>query len=283
MIYWQNESVALFRSFLYMTVSAVIQTEDLVVVVDPTWLLHEVEEIRNHTDKILNGRPLYLLFTHSDYDHILGYKAFPGASVIASEAFQTKREQEKQAIVEQIKAFDDDYYIVRDYGIEYPEVDVLAKTDGDTYTVGGTRFVFYQAPGHNDDGMFIVIEPLGLLIAGDYFSDVEFPFIYYSSEQYEQSLLKLDGIIARHSLQMLIPGHGEFTRETAEMKRRQLESLRYIHEMRKYLAVGDQKRVDELISDCRFPRNQRKFHRNNQLLMEKELQTHSDIGASEIE
>lgn len=271
MINWQNNSVTLFRSLLYMTVSAVVQTEDLVVVVDPTWLPHEVEEIKRYAYSILNGRPLYLLFTHSDYDHILGYHAFPGAKVIASEAFKTKNEQEKQAIVEQIKAFDDEYYIVRDYGIEYPEVEVCAKSDGDTFVVGGTQFVFYQAPGHNDDGLFTVIEPLGLLLAGDYLSDVEFPFIYHSSIEYERSLLKLDSILARHPLQMLITGHGDFTQEKSEMKRRQLESLHYIRSMREYLSAGDQTKVDELIGNCRFPRNQRKFHKNNQLLMEKEL------------
>jgi glyoxylase-like metal-dependent hydrolase (beta-lactamase superfamily II) len=273
MIIWQNNNVTLFQSHLYLTVSAVIQTKDLVVVVDPAWLPHEVEEIRNYTYKILKGRPLYILFTHSDYDHIIGYKAFPGAIAIASEAFKTKSEEGKLAIVEQIKAFDDEYYIVRDYEITFPAVDVCAAKDGDAFNLRSTRLVFYPAPGHNDDGLFTVIEPLGLLIAGDYFSNVEFPYIYFDSALYEQSVLKLDDIMALHDIRMLITGHGDFTDQRAEMKRRQSDALQYIRAMRSYILAGDQLRIDELIANCRFPINMRKFHKNNQLLIQRELES----------
>ncbi|WP_258881681.1 MBL fold metallo-hydrolase [Paenibacillus sp. sptzw28] len=265
--------MTLFQSNLYMTVSAVIQTEDLVVVVDPAWLPHEVEEIRNYTYTILNGRPLYILFTHSDYDHIIGYKAFPEAIANASEALKTKSEEGKVAVVEQIKAFDDEYYIIRGYEIAFPVVDVCAAKDGDAFVLGSTRLVFYPAPGHNDDGMFTVIEPLGLLIAGDYFSNVEFPYIYFDSALYERSILKLDDIIARHDIRLLITGHGDSTDQRAEMKRRQSDSLEYIRAMRSYILAGDQIRIDGLIANCRFPRNMRKFHKNNQLLIQKELES----------
>ncbi len=33
----------------------------------------------------------------------------------------------------------------------------------------------YNAPGHNDDGLFTIIEPFGLMLSGDYLCDVE-PF-----------------------------------------------------------------------------------------------------------
>lgn len=56
----------------------------MVLLVDPTWLPHEVEEISDHVAHIRNVKPLYLLFTHSDYDHVLGYKAFPDAITIGS-------------------------------------------------------------------------------------------------------------------------------------------------------------------------------------------------------
>lgn len=100
MITFQNHNLCIFRSLLYETNSIVVQTEDLVLVVDPTWLPHEVEEIRQFVHSSLNQRPLYLLFTHSDYDHILGYNAFPGAKVIASKAFEEKTKQEQFEIVE---------------------------------------------------------------------------------------------------------------------------------------------------------------------------------------
>ncbi|MFC4779373.1 MBL fold metallo-hydrolase [Paenibacillus sp. GCM10023252] len=271
MIILQNNTTTLFRSALYETLSAVIQTEDLVLVVDPTWLPHEVEEIRQHTYSILADRPLYLLFTHSDYDHILGYRAFPGAKVIASGAFARQEPAYIEATLEQIRAFDDDYYLTRGYEIEYPAVDMEAVRDGDTLQIGGTRLTFYQAAGHNPDGLFTIVEPLGLWLAGDYLSDIEFPFIYHSSEEYEATLAKTELILERHSIQLLVPGHGEPTDSREEMLRRKKDSIAYIDRMREATLSRNQASIDRIIDGCRFPRNLRKFHQGNQRLFEREL------------
>lgn len=271
MIVFKNQSMVVFRSVLYETNSIVIHNDDFVLVVDPAWLPYEVEEIKSYVFSILENKPLYLLFTHSDYDHIIGCNAFPNARIIASKAFAAKSEKEKSDIVEQIKEFDDDFYLLRNYQISYPFVDWQTEFDGDTLKIGKTKLVFYQAPGHNSDGIFTVIDSLGLLITGDYFSDVEFPYIYQSSKLYEDSILKLDSILGLHSIKMLIPGHGNFTDDIEEMKKRQADSLAYIHEMREGIAQGNQEQIDMLIEGCRFPRNMKKFHKNNQQLFEIEM------------
>lgn len=69
---------------------------------------------------------------------------------------------------------------------------------------------------------------------------------------------------------MMIPGHGNLTVDPLEMKQRQTDSFVYIHEMRNRILNGNQSQIDQLIEGCKFPRNMRKFHRNNQLLFEKE-------------
>jgi hydroxyacylglutathione hydrolase len=271
MIVHREETITIFKSRLYETVTTVVQTNDMVLVTDPAWLPDEVAEIRDYVYAGLNGRPLFLLFTHSDYDHIIGYRAFPGAAIIASGAFADKTAAGKSDIVEQIRSFDDEYYLVRDYKIEYPAVDHRMDGDGRTLSVGGTRLVCYQAPGHNPDGLFTVVEPHGYLIAGDYFSDIEFPYIYHSSPLYEESIRKLDVILDNHPVGMLITGHGNFTRERPEMLRRQADALLYIQSMRDAVSRGDQEAIDSLITGCLFPRNMRKFHRGNQRLLEQEL------------
>ncbi|HZG87604.1 MBL fold metallo-hydrolase [Paenibacillus sp.] len=267
---WMEGAVALFRSSLYKTVSAVVRTDDLVLVVDPTWLPHEVDAIREYAESVRDGLPLYVLFTHSDYDHILGYGAFPGARTIASRAFADRSEEEREQTLELIRAFDDDYYVERGYDMTYPEPDHAIAGEGEALRIGGTTLTFYQAPGHNPDGLFTVVEPLGLLLAGDYLSDVEFPFVYYSSTLYEATIGKLDAILARHEIALLVPGHGEETPDAAEMKRRQAKDLAYLRAMREAVAARDQARIDALIDGCPFPRNLRKFHRNNQTLFERE-------------
>ncbi|MCB0617239.1 MAG: hypothetical protein KDC41_00600, partial [Saprospiraceae bacterium] len=86
-----------------------MHTSGLLLLADPTWLPSEVAAIRTEVDRLGRERPLHLLFTHSDYDHILGYGAFPEARTIASEAFV--RNPEAENTLEQIRKFDDDYYL----------------------------------------------------------------------------------------------------------------------------------------------------------------------------
>jgi len=279
MIVWKDNSVTVFRSSLYMTNSIVVQTDDLVLVVDPTWLPHEIASIRAYTDSIRGGRPLYLLFTHSDYDHILGWGAFRDAATIASAPFAAKRPEAKEAIVETVRAFDDEYYIERGYDVAYPDVDIVIGEEGESFVVGGTRLVFYGAQGHNDDGLLTAVEPLGLLVAGDYLSDVEFPYIYVSSAQYEETVGKLDRLLDDHRIRLLLPGHGSPTDDRSEMKRRQTDSLAYIASMRERIRSGDRDGIDRLIDGCSFPRNMRKFHDNNRRLMEQECRANQASAA----
>jgi hydroxyacylglutathione hydrolase len=270
MILWKDETITLFRSSLYETISSVIVTEDCVIVVDPCWLPHEIDEIKRYVAGVWQNRPVYLLFSHSDFDHIIGYGAFPEAKVIASQAFDSKPEQEKEQIIEEIKSFDDEYYVTRDYPISYPKVDFPIAGDEQSMLIGQTKLTFYQAPGHNDDGLFTIIQPFGIFIAGDYFSDIEFPYIFFNSKEYEKTIRKLDDIQTKFTIQLLITGHGNPTRDPAGMKHRQQASLTYIKKMREFVRENDAPGSMQLIEGCKFPRNMKKFHNQNYSLFEKE-------------
>lgn len=271
MFRWKRGPVTLFQSDLYMTNSLVMETDDCVLVTDPCWLPREVEEIRRYVDNILGARKLLLLFTHSDFDHIIGYGAFRDAEVIASRAFADKSAGEREDILEQIRVFEDSYYLRRDYEIMYPLVDHVMEQDGQTLVFGDLKLTGYAAQGHTDDGLFTIVESAGLFIAGDYLSDVEFPYIYDSSLAYEATLGKLEQILARHPFTLLVPGHGAATDSSVELEQRREESLKYIHNMRTAVASGIQETVDALIEGCAFPRNMFNFHRSNQALIAKEL------------
>jgi glyoxylase-like metal-dependent hydrolase (beta-lactamase superfamily II) len=196
------DNLTVFQSALFLTNAAVIDGLDFVLVIDPTWLPQEVEEIAHYVSSIRADCPVYLLFTHSDFDHILGAGAFPDATTIASQAFIDNPDKERK--VSQILAWDSEYYIRRPYEIRYPEIDISIVDDGQAVTIGETRLTFYHAPGHNLDGLFTVIEPQGILIAGDYLSDIEFPYIYHSSTAYETTLAKLDLILEKHKVNILV-------------------------------------------------------------------------------
>lgn len=269
MILHQQPHLTVFRSALYLTTSTVFHNEDLILIVDPNWLPEEVNAIRQFVNFIKKKQEIYLLFTHSDYDHIIAYRAFPDAQVIASAAFIENTD--KASIIDQILTFDDEYYIKRTYEICYPKIDIVIKEDQQQFRVGETTLTFYLAPGHNVDGIFTIIEEGGIWIAGDYLCDVEFPYIYHSSIEYEKTLAKVNEILEQHNIQLLVPGHGNVTTETTEILRRKKEALSYIHELRTCLSSSQVFDFERFVKKYHFPHIMKKFHDANVVLMKKEL------------
>lgn len=244
-----------------------IRTDSCVLIVDPNLLPNEIEEIRQFVEEVKGERPIYLLFTHSDWDHLVGYGAFPEATVIASEEF-VKREDKKQ-IIEQMKAFDEQYYINRAYPLSYPEVDIVVKEDGQQLTIGEIIVTFYQAPGHTNDGLFTIVEPAGIWVAGDYLSDLEFPFMYDSSKNYEETIEKAGIILNKHRIQLLIPGHGHVTESMDEINKRKETSLQYIFSLRD--AVLQDEEAFHLLKGYCYQSELKKSHQENIQLVKKEL------------
>ncbi|RIV17072.1 MBL fold metallo-hydrolase [Alicyclobacillaceae bacterium I2511] len=272
MIQYRANGVTVFQSVLYQTTSTVVETPSCVFIVDPGWLPQEVEEIRAFVARIRRGRPLYLLFTHSDWDHILGYKAFPDAITVAS--FEFVNNSDKQVCVEQILDFDKQYYLKRDYEIVYPLIDVIIYHEKQKIEIGETRVTFYKAPGHTACGLFGIIEPQGVFIAGDYLSEVEFPFIEDSSDSYVQTLHKVSDILENYSIKLLVPGHGQSTTQVREMQLRKQLSLDYIQTLRAYVQNGNQEEITRMLDPYEFASGMRRYHENNEIIIKREF---SDI------
>lgn len=267
-IYYQDSSTTVFVSQLFKTTSTIIQTDDLVLVVDPNWLPLEVAKIRDYVDSIKGNRPIYLLFTHSDYDHIIGYEAFLDATVIASEAFANN--PKKEEILQQILQFDHDYYIEREYQISYPAVDIIIKADRQILQIGRTTMQFYLAPGHNRDGIITIVKELQTAIVGDYLCAVEFPFIYHSSQDYLETLEKLKHLILNNELALLVAGHGPVFTDPKMMLKELKKDEHYIYTIRD--ATDKEALFDEdwLWKQYKFPLLQKQFHLDNIKLIKKE-------------
>lgn len=267
-IQYQDKHCIVFESALFRTTSTLIITPSFLLLVDPNWLPLEVAFIRQHLEQQSKGQPLYLLFTHSDYDHIIGWQAFPEAQVIASAAFV--HNSSKTKIIEQINNFDDEYYIRRTYPIAYPKVDLIIAEAEQQLDIGDFRLSFYQAPGHNADGLFTFLAPLGIWIAGDYLSNIEFPYIYHSSHDYLNTLDKAQRILDNQSPQLLIPGHGDATTDHQEMQRRIKDSYRYLHQLQESVANNQPFDLEKLWQQYQFPKVMQGFHEANVELVRKE-------------
>ncbi|MED1470593.1 MBL fold metallo-hydrolase [Bacillus salipaludis] len=270
MIQFQNEYITVFQSALFQTTCTVVESKDFILVVDPNWLPHEIEEIKHRANGIKGEKELYLLFTHGDFDHVIGYKAFPGAKVIGSKGLRDHPNKEQK--VSLIQQFYNENYIKAPYPIVFPEeVDIVIEEDGQKLMIGDTTITFYLSPGHTHDGLFTVIEPEGIWITGDYLSDFELPFIYDSAKAYGATLQKAEQILEKHNVAVMIPGHGQATTSQGEMKRRIQLSQDYLERLITAVKKEDQKAMGELEKEMPFPSNFTKTcHKDNIAIIQRE-------------
>lgn len=242
MIQYNKDNIRVFQSSLYMTTSAVVETDNAIIMTDPNWLPHEVEQIRNYIDEIKGDKQLYIIFTHSDFDHIIGSGAFPDAKVIASQ--ELNENEYKEVILDKVNKFDQGYYLQRNYKPEYPKVDFIISKNAQKMSLGKCELTFYKAPGHTNDGLFTVIEPYGILLTGDYLSDVEFPFIFSSYLDYLKTMKRAEEIYIKHDIYVQVPGHGHTTENIEEMRNRLEFSQEYLR-----LLLNDQYNMEEVLNN----------------------------------
>lgn len=271
-IQYESAGLVVFESSLYRTTTTLVLGTDYLVLVDPNWLPREVDFIAEYVSRYRSGRQAFLLFTHSDYDHIIAYERFADFTVIASRAFVDNPKREE--ILAEIRAFDDQYYIERDYAITYPTVDLPVATDGELIPLGEqARMRVYQAPGHNADGIFAYLGEHQLLIVGDYLCNVEFPFIYHSLAAYRNTLEKLSRLLATHSIRWLVAGHGDLASEQEEMTSRLVEANRYLDELERQVRTDQPFPLADWLAAYPWPEGLRKAHLANLALATRELKS----------
>lgn len=264
MFHFKENNITVFQSSLYMTTSAIIESNEAIVMTDPNWLSGEIEETKNFIDKHLGDKELYIIYTHSDFDHIIGSGAFPEAKVIATEEFKNNPNKEK--VIKRIYDFDQEYYIKRNYVPTYPVVDIPIVTNGEKINLGDLSLTFYKAPGHTNDSLFTIVEPFGIFLAGDYLSDVEFPFIVSSYKDYLDTINKSFYILNNYDIKYLIPGHGTVTKNKQEMLHRINFSKYYLQQL-----INDN---DDLEKECRtkfqFFEGMKSIHYDNKRIAKNE-------------
>lgn len=264
----ESARLVIFESCLYRTTTTLIIGHDYLLLVDPNWLPGEIDFIEHYIDKKIGHRKPYLLFTHSDYDHIIGYGKFQHYETIATEKFTLNKNI--NSILAQILDFDTQYYISRNYPIRYPAINIAI--DGDIQKLmASENFYFYQAPGHNADSLIAVLESDGVLIVGDYLSNLEFPFIEYSFTLYRQTLDKLEQILDTHQVRILIVGHGDHTTDAREMRLRLQASRAYLDSLEALVQSDRLIDLDQLSVRYPFFSGIKEFHQANIDLVSREF------------
>ena len=261
-IQYSSPGITIFESALYRTTSTILSLKNSILIVDPNWLPEEVTYIRSYVERFYKGYKTYLLFTHSDYDHIIGYGSFPGATVIATDCL--KSNPEKEAVIKQIFEFDFTYYIDRPYPILYPEVHHAITSDQSVLKIDDTELYFYLSPGHNADAMFVIIPSLSCWIAGDYLSNIEIPLVDHNLLAYNTTLAKARHIIDYHpEITILITGHGDVALTREEIIRRIDNDEAYLHFLSRCSSATITPEADSIIRKYSSNPHMLTAHQNN--------------------
>ncbi len=203
---FECNQIKIFISSLYQTTSTLWVSGKNILLVDPNWLPSEIDYIRQYLEPFDHSHKQWMLFTHADYDHILGYGAFQPAEVITSQTFAS--EIDKVKAIQAINDWDSEHYITRSYPIVYPNSSIVIHTDQELKLDCEFELQLALTPGHTIDGLAAYIPSQKTLIAGDYLSPLEFPFIEDNIESYKRTLLKFETISLQENVEWVIPGHG---------------------------------------------------------------------------
>jgi glyoxylase-like metal-dependent hydrolase (beta-lactamase superfamily II) len=150
--------------------------------------------------------PSGLLATHADWDHLLGRYAFPGLALGVASSTAERLRAEPGAAQRELRDADAEAYVVRPAPLalgSYQPLPVPGKMQ-----IGDEEIELHPTGGHTADGVAFLAPWAGLLVCGDYVSDVEIPWISPggSVEEYRATLARLAPLV--ESCEAVVPGHG---------------------------------------------------------------------------
>ena len=241
--FWQTNAVAL-------------RAGGEAVLIDSPYLPDELDALHG----LLAGagfEPDGLLATHADFDHLLGRLAFPGLTLGLGESSVERLRREPGQAQRELRDYDAQLYLSRSGPLALGQVQGLpvpGRVDLGSGE-GAIELELHPAEGHTSDGMALLAEPLGLLVVGDYLSDVEIPWLSDggSLADYRATLARLAPLLERAST--VVPGHGA--------PHARVDALRLLDEDVDYLDALERGEERGALPAGRDTKAQRKIHAEN--------------------
>jgi glyoxylase-like metal-dependent hydrolase (beta-lactamase superfamily II) len=200
-------------SRLWQTTATAIRSGEEAMLVDSPYFPDELEilpTLLNQAGFTPNG----LLATHADYDHLLGRLAFPDLALGVGQSTAERLRAEPGAAQRELRDADAEHYVQRARPLSLGSWQALPVPG--RLEVGGEEVELHHAEGHTADGTAFFAPWAGLLVCGDYLSDVEIPLISAAGSlaDYRSTLQRLAPLV--EVAEVVVPGHGSsHDRETA--------------------------------------------------------------------
>lgn len=263
MLRLQEGRVNIFQSRIFQTNSTVIDLGESVLICDPSWFPDEIKAIKSFVDEYFPNHKKYLFITHFDFDHVWGWESFKDAFIIAPDISNFPEIQKKCLL--DWHNWDSEHYITRDYPPRLPENIDFVLNSNCSLKIDEILVHFYSVPGHTADGFAAYLTGYKTLIAGDYLSTAEIPWIGTNSIEYRNSLLLFKELIEYEHPKIIIPGHGMPDETLITCLQNIEQALQYLH-IFESKAEKDKEAVMQYISSFPFKKASLDIHDMNQRL-----------------
>jgi glyoxylase-like metal-dependent hydrolase (beta-lactamase superfamily II) len=201
--------------------------------------------------------PNALFATHADYDHVLARFAFPELTLGVGDPTMERIRAEPGAVQRELRDEDARNYVARPAPLALGNLQSLPVPG--YVELGQHELELHPADGHTSDGTAVLAEFAGLLVCGDYISNLEIPWLSPGGglSDYRATLARLAPLVER--AETVVPGHGgPHTRETA---------LRIIDEDLDYLDALERGEERPKLPEGRDSLRQREIHVENLTLL----------------
>jgi glyoxylase-like metal-dependent hydrolase (beta-lactamase superfamily II) len=205
--------VVVVASRIWQTTATAIRRGGECVLIDSPYFPDELELLPALLGQA-GFEPNGLLATHADYDHLLGRLAFPALALGLGEPSAERLRAEPGAAQRELREADAEHYVERPAPLSLGSYQALPVPG--FVGLGDTELELHPADGHTADGTAYMAPFAGVLVCGDYLSDVEIPLISSAGSlpDYRATLERLAGLVER--AETVVPGHGSpHDRDTA--------------------------------------------------------------------
>ena len=194
-----GEGLWVSQTPLWQTNAVLARSGSDALLCDPCYTPEEIERLVARARD--GGGPIHLLLTHGDFDHPCGIGFVPEATVVAGASTATR--------IASGTAEDELAAAGAEWGVTWPGgLRVDRVVEAGAFECGAFRVEAIEATGHTADGLAYVLVDQGVLLPGDYLSEMTYPFIGGGLEATIGTARRLLAALAKHDLRCVVPGHG---------------------------------------------------------------------------
>jgi glyoxylase-like metal-dependent hydrolase (beta-lactamase superfamily II) len=247
-----HSDVIVVTSRLWQTTSTALRAGNETLLVDSPYFPDELELLPTLLRQA-GFEPNGLLATHGDWDHLLGRLSYPELALGVGQPTGERLRAEPGAAQRELRTADAEHYVSRGAPLALGAWQSLPVPG--FVEVGDKELEMHIADGHTGDGTAFFARWAGVLVVGDYLSDVEIPMISPggSLAEYRATLARLAPLV--EAAGVVVPGHGSpHPRDTA---------LRILDEDVEYLDALERGDTRPKLPKGRDTVRQREIHADN--------------------